>query len=168
MCCWDVSDLVSSPNLIPCTLLWLTQNELRRCKGSRQGEVKEQLDYGVTSAETVYVEVGYLCRGPAVSVHTNQHRSRYLCPYTSIILFNCAKLLALIAAEVKIAPAKYLCVEKLRCHLLISVNNPFFFLYPSSKLMSVTSQLLAYLFLYFFPEYSQQFTLHVFLTHKGR
>lgn len=138
-CCCDVSDLVSFANLIPCLLLWLTQNELRRCKDSRQGAAEEQLDCGVTCAETVYVEIGFLCRDLPVGVHTNQHRSRYLCPYTSLILFNCAKLLALIAAEVKIAPTNYLCVEKLLCHLLISVNNPFFFLNPSSRLMVISS-----------------------------
>lgn len=86
MRCYDVSDLVSFANLIPCLLLWLTQNELRRCKDSSQGAVKEELDCGVTSAETVYVELVFLCRGLAVGVHTNQHRSTYI--LTSALFFS--------------------------------------------------------------------------------
>lgn len=84
----------------------------------------------VTSAETAYVETGFLCRGSAAGVHTSQQKSRYLRLYTSLILLNFAKLLASIAAEVKIVLANYLCVEKLLFHLLISVNNPFFFYIP--------------------------------------
>lgn len=129
MGCCDVPSLVPFANLISCLLLWLTQNELRRCKDSSQGAVKEQLGSGVTSAEAAYVEIGFLCRSSAVGVHTNQQRSRYLRLYTSLILFSCAKLLASIAAEVKIVLANYLCMEKFLFHFLISVNNPFFFIF---------------------------------------
>lgn len=66
------------PLLTRCLLLWLTQNELRKCKVSSQWAVKKHLDCVVTSAETAYAEIGFFCRGPAAGVHTSQQKSRYL------------------------------------------------------------------------------------------
>lgn len=133
------------------------KNKLERCKDFRQEAVKEQLVNGVTSADPAYVEIGFFWRGWVVDNHINHLRCEYLCPYTSLVncWFSCAELLTLIAVEVKIAPDNYLCVGKLLCHLLISVNNLLSFLHPSSRVMAITSQFLACMFLCY-PQYSQQ------------
>lgn len=83
---------------------WL-QNQLRRCKDSGRWKGKEQLVCKVTSTETAYTETVQ-----GLSYWSPHQRMSVSILGPALHFFNCAKFLALIATEVKIA--QIICVWK--------------------------------------------------------